>query len=272
MRTLAAAALLALAWPAAAHAAAAGGGTAPDSVRGYRDQLTIVTVRPKSDGTAIVRALVQARCGAGEIKRTVTLAPDGSFAITTTQHDRAPQDRRVRRIAAVNISGRMVGPVASGTVSARVRFVLDGDTVERCRSGTRAWQARIAAAEPAAGAPVANRGYFGLTSEPSRPHAFLLRVGAGAARVQTTVFEYRLSCGSRSVETTNVAPGGRIAPDGTFSLRERFALHYSDGIERFRVKVDGQFTAAGVNGTLSVSSRFGSERCATGPLTFAGAL
>ncbi len=187
MRVLAAAALLALAWPAAAHAAAAGGGTAPDSVRGYRDQLTIITVRPKADGTAVVRALVQARCGAGEIKRTVTLAPDGSFAINTTQHDRAPEDGRVRRIAAVKISGRMVGPVASGTVSARVRFVLGGDTVERCRSGTRAWQARVAAAEPTAGPPVANRGYFGLTSEPSRPHAFLLRVGARRARADRRV-------------------------------------------------------------------------------------
>jgi hypothetical protein len=272
MRTLAAAALLALAWPAAAHAAAAGGGTGPDSVRRYRDQLTIITVRPKADGTAIVRALVQARCGAGEIKRTVTFAADGSFAINTTQHDRAPEDGRVRRIAAVKISGRMVGPVASGTVSARVRFVLGGDTVERCRSGTRAWQARVAAAEPTAGPPVANHGYFGLTSEASRPHAFLLRVGAGGKRVQTAVFEYRLKCGSRSVETNNVTPGGRIAADGTFSLRERFALRYADGTERFRVRVDGHFTATGVNGTLSVSSRFGSARCGTGRLTFAGAL
>ena len=239
-------------------------------MRGYRDQLTIITVRPKADGTAVVRALVQARCGAGEIKRTVTLAPDGSFAINTTQHDRAPEDGRVRRIAAVKISGRMVGPVASGTVSARVRFVLGGDTVERCRSGTRAWQARGATAEPTPGPPVANRGYFGLTSEPSRPHAFLLRVGAG--RVQTAVFEYRLKCGSRSVEANNITPGGRIAADGTFSLREHFTLRYADGTERFRVKVDGQFTPTGVNGTLSVSSRFGSERCATGRLTFAGAL
>jgi len=267
MRGLAAAALLALAWPAAAHAAAAGGGTAPESVRGYRDQLTIITVRPRADGTAIVRALVQARCGAGEIKRTVALAPDGSFAIDTTQHDRAPEDGRVRRIAAVRISGRMVGAVASGTVSARVRFVLDGDTVERCRSGARAWQARIAAAEPTPAAPRANSGYYGLTGQVGRPHAFLLRVGSG--RVQTAVFQYRLPCGR---ETANVTPGGRIAADGTFSLRERFALHYADGTERFSVKVDGRFTAAGVNGTLSVSSRFGSEHCSTGRVAFAGAL
>jgi len=267
MRTLAAAALLALAWPAAAHAAAAGGGTAPDSVRAYRDQLTLVTLNAKADGTAVLRAYVQARCGAGEIKRIVKLAPDGSFAIDTTERDRAPEDHRVRRIADVKISGRMVGPVVSGKASARVRFVLDGDTVERCRSGVRAWQARTATAETTAAPPVANRGYYGLTGQPSRPHAFLLRVGAG--RVQTAVFQYKLPCGA---ETTNVTPGGRIAADGTFHLRERFALRYANGTERFRVKVDGQFTTAGVNGTLSVSSRFGSERCATGRLTFAGAL
>jgi hypothetical protein len=266
-RALAAAALLALTWPAAAHAAAAGGGTVPDSVRGYRDQLTIVTVRPLGDGTAVVRALVQARCGTGEIKRTVTLAPDGAFAIDTTERDRAPEDHRVRRVAAVKISGRMVGPVASGTASARLRFVLDGDTVERCRSGARAWQARTPVAEPAAGAPRANAGYYGLTDQPGRPHAFLLRVGAG--RVQTAVFQYRLPCGH---ETANVTPGGRIAANGAFQLRERFAIRYENGTERFRVKVDGQFTPAGVNGTLAVSSHFGTQHCATGRLKFAGAL
>ncbi len=219
-----------------------------------------------------MRALIQARCGAGEINRTVTLAADGSFAIDTTERDRAPEDRRVRRIAAVKITGRMVGPAVSGTASARVRLVLDGDTVERCGSGTRAWQARVAAAEPAAGPPVANRGYFGLTNQPARPHAFVLRVGAGGKRVQTAVFQYRLSCSRRAVETENVTPGGQIAAGGTFHLRERFTLRYENGSERLRVKVVGQFTPAGVNGTLSVGSRFGSDRCTTGRVRFAGAL
>jgi hypothetical protein len=263
MRSVVAAALLALAWPAAAHAQAAGGGTAPDSVRGYRDQLTIIAVRPLGDGTAVVRAYVQARCGAGEIKRTVALAADGSFAVDTTERDRAPEDHRVRRVADVKISGRMVGTAVSGTASARVRFVLDGDTVERCRSGARAWQARVAPTEGTAGPTIGGHAYYGLTDEPGRPHAFLLRVGAG--RVQTAVFQYRLPCGH---ETANVTPGGKIAADGTFSLRERFTVRYENGSERFRVKVDGQLKTGGVFGTLSVST----QNCSTGRLKFAGAL
>jgi hypothetical protein len=166
----------------------------------------------------------------------------------------------------------MVGTVVSGTASARVRFVLGGDTVERCRSGARAWQARAAAPESTAGPPIAGRRYFGLTNQPVRPHAFLLRVSPGGARVQTAVFQYRLPCTDRVVETENITPGGPIAADGTFHLRERFTLRYANGTERFRVKVDGQFTPAGVNGTLSVSSRVGSGHCATGRVRFAGAL
>jgi len=265
MRALAAAALLALAWPAAAHASAAGGGTAPESVRGYRDQLTTITIRPQGADTAVVRAYVQARCGAGEIKRTVTLAPDGSFAIDTTERDRAPEDHRVRRVADVKISGRMVGTAVSGTASARVRFVLDGDTVERCRSGARAWQARVAPTEGTAGPTIGGHAWYGLTDQPGRPHAFLLRVDPGATRVQTAVFQYRLPCGH---ETANVTPGGRIAADGTFSLRERFTVRYENGSERFRVKVDGQIKTGGVFGTLSVST----QHCSTGRLKFAGAL
>ena len=45
-----------------------------------------------------------------------------------------------------------------------------------------------------------------------------------------------------------------IAADGTFSLRERFSRTFREGRERFLVKVDGQVTATGATGTLSVTS------------------
>ena len=100
------------------------------------------------------------------------------------------------------------------------------------------------------GPPKANAGYYGLTSQTSgRPHAFTLRVDAGARRVQSAVFEYRRRCRHGSPETNNITPGGRITADGTFSLRERFTLRFSNGTERFLVKVDGRFTPTGVNGT-----------------------
>jgi hypothetical protein len=270
MRVLVVAALLAMAWPAAAHAADAGGGT-------IGRQVSIVSLRVATNGTATVWALVQARCGVGELKRTVTLAPDGSFALPGRRRDAAPEDPRVRRVAALKISGRLVGAVASGTASARLTFRRGGRVVERCTTATRAWQARTPVTETPAGPPRANGAYYGLTSQPSRPHAFTLSVDARARRVESAVFAYRLTCrGGRHVETSNITPGAAIAADGTFSLRERFPRRYANATERFRVKVDGKFTPNGVNGTLSVTSvarsRSGAviDRCRTGRVTFAG--
>jgi hypothetical protein len=270
MKTVAAAALLALAWPAAARAADAGGGTPSTSARGYRAQLTLVTMRTAADGAAVVRATVPARCGVAHVTRAgVVVAADGSFAFTATVRDRAPEDRRVHRIARVKVSGNVIGAVR-GTVSATIRLVRRGRTVDRCSSGARAWQARAAAAEPVAGPAHPATAYYGLTAQPARPHALVLRVGSG--RVQTLAFQYRLPCTDRVVETDNVTPGGAIAADGTFHLRERFTVHYANGDERFRVKVDGRFTTGGANGTLSVRSTFGQDHCATGAVSWAAAL
>jgi hypothetical protein len=278
MRAIAAAALLALASPAAARAADLGGGTASDSLRGYRSQLTVVTLRTEADGrSAVVRVLVPARCGVAAIaRRGVAIAPDGSFAFAATARDRAPEDPRVRRIASVLVSGRIVGTAVTGTASARVRLVLHGRTVDRCTTGGRAWQARTPLAEPVSGPPRAESAYYGLTAQPARPHGLVLRVGPGATRIQTAAFQYRLACGGRAFERDNITPGGPIAADGTFHLSERFTLRYSTGFERFRVKVDGQFTPAGANGTLSVRSVYhhgsAETRCATGAVRWAAAL
>jgi hypothetical protein len=271
MRTLAAAALLARAWPVAARAADLGGGTASGSVRGYRDQLTLVTLRTAANGTAVVRATIPARCGVARVtRRDVRIAAGGSFSFTATARDRAPEDARVHRIARVELNGTVNGPVATGTATTRIRLVLHGRTVDKCRSAARAGQARAAVAEPVAGPPLANSPYYGLTDQPVRPHAFMLRVGSG--RVQTVAFQYRLPCTDRVVETENLTPGGVIAADGTFRLRERFTVRYANGDERFRVKVAGRFTTAGASGTLSVSSRFGADHCATGVVRWAAAL
>jgi hypothetical protein len=264
MKALAAAALLVLAWPAAARAADLGGGTPATSTRDYRGRLTLVTLRTAPSGTAIVRATVPARCGVAHVTRANVPAA-GPFAFTATTRERVPQDSRARLIARV----RVQGTVAGGTVSARIRLEVHGRTVERCRSGTRSWQARTPVPETVAGPPLANTAYYGLTAQPARPHALVLRVGGG--RVQTVAFQYRLPCTHRVIETDNLTPGGRIAADGTFSLRERFSIPYSGGPERFRVKVDGVFTPAGANGTLSVSSKFRADHCATGAVRWAAA-
>ncbi|HEY6692416.1 MAG TPA: hypothetical protein VI006_06165 [Solirubrobacteraceae bacterium] len=271
MRAVAAAALLALAWPSAAEAADYGGG-------GAGARVTLLTVRTRADGTATVRAVIQARCGVARAGRPVTPAAEGSFAFTATARTRTGE-RGVRQIARVTVAGRLVGSTASGTATARISFRGGGRVVERCASGRRPWQARAAAAETVAGAPRPNGAYQGLTSQTAaRPRALVLRVDATGRRVTAAAFQYRDVCESRAFEKENLTPGAAIAADGSFRLRERFTLRFADATERFRVRVDGRFTPAGVNGTLSVTSVARSpggavfDRCATGRLTFAGAL
>jgi hypothetical protein len=276
MRAVAAVALLALTWPAAARAADLGGGTAPTRVGAYRSQLTIVSVRTAANGSAIVRATVAARCGVGAIKAQATLAADGSFAVTATKRDRAPEEPGIRRVAIVKVSGRVVGAAATGTASTRIKLRRGGRVVDRCHTSARTWQARTPVPETVAAPPRPSRGYFGLTGQTDRPHAFLLHVDGAAHRVQAATFDYALDCSGRTLEKQNLTPGGRVSATGGFSLRERFTLRFANGTERYRVKVSGRFTATGVTGTLSVRASMQSGEivipCTTGKVTFAGAL
>jgi hypothetical protein len=242
-----------LVWPASAPAADYGGGNAPD---------TVVTLRTGAD-SVVVRAHLVAGCGAAAVRRRVALAPDGSFSLAATVRGRAPDDRRVRRSARFTLAGRVAGATASGTARMRLTFRRGGRVVGRCSTGQRPWRA--------------GTGHYGLTSQDGgRPRALLLdREGP---RIATAVFEYRLRCRSRAFERINVTPGGPVAPDGTFLLRERFTLRFADARERFRVTVRGRFTATGVGGRLSVRSVARSpggrvlDRCRTGPVAFTASL
>ena len=268
--------LAAIAFPAGAQAADYGGGSAVKSVGKFRRQLTTVAVRTRTDGKAFVRALVQAQCGSASVGRTVTPAADGSFTVRATVRSSSGD---LRRSARITLAGTVAGAAGSGTASATLTFRRGGRVVGGCRSGTRAWQVRAPVPETIAGPPKPNAGYYGLTQQTSkRPHALTLRVAPGAGRVQSVVFDYRVRCRRGSLDSSNITPGGRIKADGTFSLRERFTMRFSDGTERFVVKVDGRFTPNGVNGRLSVESVARSlsgrvvDRCRTGRRTFAAAL
>jgi len=278
-RVLVGSALAAMAWPSNAQATDYGGGNAPDSVRRAHRTVTLVAIRTAADDRAAVRVLVQAGCGSGAGRRRVALAPDGSFAINTTVRSRTREDRRVRRTARISVAGRIAGAAGSGIAAVRLTFRRGGRVVSRCRSGPRAWQVRAAAAEPAGAGPRPGGAYYGLTSQVvRRPRPFVLRVDPRGRRVRTAVFEYRQRCGFGPREWGNITPGGRIRSDGTFRLRERFVYRWRNANERFRVSVDGHFTATGVSGTWSVTStaRSLSGRviggCRTGRQTFAAAL
>jgi hypothetical protein len=275
MRLLAAAAVMTMAWSAAAQAADYGGGTAPDSVRRANGQLTLVGFRMADDGSGRVTVKVAAGCGVAKATRDIGLAADGTFSVETTQNRRVGGG--VRQRSEIALSGQMVGPVASGTVRARVTFRRGGRVVERCESGTREWNARAAAAEPTAGAPRPG-GYYGLTSQTGKPFPIVLSVAPDASRVRVAAFDYRMRCRRGGFEWENITPGARIAAGGTFSLRERFSRTWREGRERYRVKVDGRFTPNGVSGTLSLTSVLRSpsgrvlDRCRTGRVSFAALL
>ena len=266
MRALAAAALLALAWPAAALPPP-GGGTAPASVHGYRGQLTIVSLQPaparRSCGRSCRRAAGRGRSSARP------LAADGTFAIDTTERDRAPEYPGVRRIADVKITGRIVGPLASGTARARVR--LERAATRSAAAGRARAPGRRAPRPPSRRGPAgASRGYFGLTSSRrgrTRSCCASTPVARACRPPCSTTGWSAAAAGSRRATSR---PAGGSRPAGRSACASA-SLAYANGTERFRVKVDGRFTPAGVNGTLSVA-RGSVRRCPTGRVTFAGAL
>jgi hypothetical protein len=260
MRALAAA-LACLALPAAANAADYGGGTAPDSVRRANDQLTLVAFQLADDGTGRASIAVATPCGAVRARPDVGLVADGTFSVDIGRGT-------PRRRTEIAMSGQIVGPVASGTVRATVTLRRHGRVVEKCDSGVREWNAR------AAGAAVTSTGaFYGLTGQ-----TLPLVLSVAGSRVRVAAFAYDARCRRGGFQWENITPGGPLAADGTFSLRERFSRTFRDGRERFRVKVDGQVTATGTAGTLSVTSVLRShggrvlDRCRTGRVTFAALL
>jgi hypothetical protein len=259
MRALAAGALVLLTFPAAAGATDYGGGTASNT------RLTLIGIRLADNRPGRVAVKVAAGCGLAKTSHEIAVAADGTFGFTTTDERGTPGG--VHRRSMIRLSGQIVGPVASGTVRARLTFRRHGRVVERCDSGVREWHARAPGATSAA-APA----YYGLTSQTGRPFPFVLSVSG--SRVRVAAFDYRMRCRRGGFEWENITPGGPIAQDGTFSLHERFFRVWREGRERFRVRIEGRVTAAGVSGTLSVSSVLRSpggrvaDRCSTGRQTF----
>ena len=265
MRALTAGALLLLTFPAGAGATDYGGGTAPDSVARADRQLTLVALRVADDRPGRAAVKVAAGCGLVKANHEIGVAADGTFGYETTENGGTVGG--VQRSSVLTLSGQIVGPVASGTVRARLTFRRRGRVIERCDSGVREWNARAAGATTGAGAA-----YYGLTSQTRRP--FPLVFSVGGSRVQVAAFDYRMRCRRGGFASENITPGGPIAPDGTFSLNEQFTRRWREGRERFRVRLEGQVTPAGVSGTLSVSSVLRSpggrviDRCTTGRQTF----
>jgi hypothetical protein len=235
--------------------------------------------RVGADGHARIGGRVNLGCGLAVFDGEVTPAADGSFAFTRSRRYRS-RGHRLRAI--VTVRGRFDGAAASGRILAGLRNRHPDGKVRRCATSRRGarWQLRQPAA-PSAPAPAQARAtYRGLTSQSgSEPRPFLLRVARAGDRIVTSVFEYTRACRKGEFFLNDVSPGARIRPDGTFTIREGFTLPYVRNDERFRIRIDGQFRAGAVAGTLRVTTvlrRRGSgrvtDRCDTGPLTFSAAL
>ena len=269
---------MALAWPAAAQATDYGGGAAPESFSRSSTQLTLVGVRTTPAGRVRVHLFISARCGFGAVRHAVGLNPDGTFAFNVPIRHRLRGNRLVIQRARLAISGQLTGGTASGVARVRIVQRRNGRVVARCRSGQRQWQARAAGAEATPAAPQPSGAYYGLTSQPMRVFPFVLRVSPNARRVRIAAFDFRQRCGDGFYESENLTPSGAIRADGSFRLRERFAITWAEGRERYRVRVDGRFTPNGVSGTLSVRSVLRSssgrvrDRCRTGRVSFAALL
>ena len=240
---------------------------------------TWMWARLAPEGQVRVGGRTQLGCGLGSFDGQTALAAGGSFRFSRTRWTREA-GHVVRAI--VTVAGRFDGALGTGTLRARVRDRLPNGGVQRCRTPhARMWKVHLRPGAGAPGAPQPGGGYLGLTSQAmGTPKPFVLGVNRRATRVGVAIFEYVRQCGRAGWQRAlnNVTPGGRIGAGGTFALGERFTLRYRGGIrERFRLRIDGQFTAGGVAGSLRVSTvvqRRGRtiDTCDTGALTFSALL
>ena len=219
----------------------------------------------------------QLGCGLGSFDAQTKVAADGSFTFSRLRTTRV--NGHVVR-ADVTVEGRFDGAAGSGRLTARVRDRAPGGKVERC--GTRKprpWKLNLRPVAGAPASPQARGAYLGLTAQTGGiPRAFALKVNRAANRIEEAIFLYTAPCQKGEIKLiNNVTPGGPIAAGGAFALRERFTLVGGRLRERYRVRIDGQFTAGGVSGTLQVTAairRNGRtvDTCDTGPVAFAASL
>jgi hypothetical protein len=244
--------------------------------RGGKFTLVGVRVDPSLQ-RVLVNARMSNRCGSADVSRRVPLAADGSFTLRATIRERVQFERFRRKTARIVIFGRVDGGAGSGNARARVTYRRGGRVLSRCRMRPQGFQLRAAAPEAAAGAARPGTTYHGLTSQrANRPRPIVLRVDRLGRRVRAEIFQYRRRCGTGHYTIVNITPGTRIGAGGAFARTERFALGYSNAVERFRVRLRGQFTPNGVRGTISATSvaRRRSDgavidRCRTGQIGFA---
>lgn len=128
----------------------------------------------------------------------------------------------------------------------------------RCDSREQHWDARsVPGVAPGPPAPLAGASYFGGTTQRGGeiPFPFALRVASDGRNVDTSVFRVHRRCtGVVSNDVPNDMPSAAIAPDGAFSVTQRYSQRFADSIEFFTFSLSGRFVTDGVGGTLRATS------------------
>jgi hypothetical protein len=253
------AALAAVAVAADASAATFGGGllTGLPSARVFRPTAGVSFA---FDGRPRARFDTSVKCGS----RVYDI--DGYGPMTVSGSSVHASGKDLRRLGSGRVTYRW--DVAGGVDGSRILGVLrvvatrhvTGRPAERCRKARRGFAA--VAPAPPAGAPArpaAPDTYFGLSDsrlDGTGVGSVVVRFGR-SARV-TARWEAVAPCSGRRPGGvfTNYTPASHVGAGGGFTRAERFSVHYSDSLVRYRVRFGGRlFSDGSAGGTLRLRTR-----------------
>lgn len=185
------------------------------------------------------------------------LTAEGSFhGYATRTYRLSPRETRTVRLA---VTGQVVDARrASGMLRLLAYVHRVGRPTVRCDSREQHWEGRsVPGVTPGPPAPLAGASYYGGTTQRGReiPFPFALRVASDGRNVDTSVFRVHRRCtGVVSNDVPNDMPPAAIAPDGAFSVTQRYSQRFVDSTEFFTFTLAGRFVTEGASGTLRATS------------------
>jgi hypothetical protein len=238
------------------------GGSLPEAAvsgSGYTPTVG-VTLVPRPEGRVALAFDTTLRCGraVAQVRVARTVAWNGA-TVQAQGKGRAPfAGRPVRFTWALQASAD--GQTATGTLQLAAR--RHG---RRCRGrAPRGFLAPLMPAAPGAPAlPAAASAYSGggpRLVAGRRPGSVVLRVSPDGSRVAARWAVAARCSHGRPHRLVNLTPPTRIAADGTFARRDRFAVRYADAFVRYRVRFAGRFTGATAAGSLRLRATIRTRR------------
>jgi hypothetical protein len=249
-------AMLAMAVPARAaepHVEYGGGGLVGDTAKEQSNGSSFLHGTVTPDGAALrVRGQVHTPCGAGALAHRIVLAPDGSFTAAWSERDRWG---RTPRRARFTFTGKLETTTVTGTIAVQLRL-KPRRRWRTCSSSVPVVLRRDGDINQNPLLPPANAQFSGQTTD---DRGVVIRTSPDGRSVSGMLFGYKLICFAIRPDyraNNNYSPPIAIAPDGSFTSRERFSIRYRDGRERFVVRIDGHFYDRYAFGYIEIKSVF----------------